>query len=236
MTSDALGPLLPLTISTFVLLASIAVPQLFRRWPAWLGAVWRVAAFIILTVQMGRTLGSPFHPHFSSVQAGARIWEQLIDAGWWLIVARSAVGLTRLFTIMRHRPRETQILADLLAGSIYVTAGLAILSFVLAVPIRGMVATSGIIAIVVGLALQSTLSDIFSGIAVGLERPFRAGDTLGLDGGLDGIVYQVNWRSTQILTGDGNIAVVPNSVIAKSRLVNRSLPANARKRPVSPFN
>ena len=79
------------------------------------------------------------------------------------------------------------------------------------------------IAIVLGLALQSTLGDLFSGIAVGVERPYRAGDHLSVDGGLSGRVVQVNWRSTHIRTGH-DIAIVPNSVVAKSRLVNRSEP------------
>jgi CRP-like cAMP-binding protein len=90
-----------------------------------------------------------------------------------------------------------------------------------------------VIAIVLGLALQSTLSDVFSGIAVGLERPYKPGDLLWVEGGIEGHVVQVNWRSTQIATGDNNIAVVPNSIIAKARLVNRSSPTPVRSSSVS---
>jgi CRP-like cAMP-binding protein len=112
--------------------------------------------------------------------------------------------------------------------AVYTASGLAIVNLAFDVPIRGVLATSGVIAIVLGLALQSSLADVFSGIAVGLERPFRVGDLIWVEGSIEGEVVQMNWRSTQISTGQNNIAVVPNSIIAKSRLVNRSLPTPAR--------
>ncbi len=103
---------------------------------------------------------------------------------------------------------------------------------VFAVPVGGLIATSGVIAVVIGLALQSTLSDVFSGIAIDIERPYRAGDVLSVEGGVEGRVREVNWRSTLIATGNGDVAVVPNSVMAKARLVNHSLPAPVRRASV----
>jgi small-conductance mechanosensitive channel len=91
-----------------------------------------------------------------------------------------------------------------------------------------LLATSGVIAIVLGLALQSTLSEVFSGIVVGIERPYQPGDLLWVEGDVEGYVVQVNWRSTHIATAQHNIAIVPNSIIAKSRLVNRSAPTPLR--------
>jgi CRP-like cAMP-binding protein len=101
-------------------------------------------------------------------------------------------------------------------------------NFVFEVPIGGLIATSGVIAIVLGLALQSTLSDVFAGIAMGLEHAYKPGDSLWVEGGIEGQVVQISWRSTQISTLNNNIAVIPNSVIAKSRLENRSAPTPTR--------
>ena len=56
------------------------------------------------------------------------------------------------------------LLIDVIAGSIYVCSALAMMGFVFGWPLQGLLATSGILAIVLGLALQSTLSDLFSGI------------------------------------------------------------------------
>ena len=135
--------------------------------------------------------------------------------------------------MLENRPRETQIVSDLLAGAIYIATGLAVVNFVFAVPIGGLVATSGVVAIVLGLALQSTLSDVFSGIAVGLEHAYKAGDLLWVEGGVEGQVLQINWRSTQIATPHNSIAIVPNSIMAKSRLENRSAPTPTRGVTVS---
>lgn len=213
-------------MATVVLLCAGAIPRLFPHWAPWAQAATRLTIFAILTLLLVQVIGSPLQPHFSI--GGPVAWERIIEACWWIVAARGAIGLSRLLVVLEHRPRESQIISDLIAGAIYVAALLAIVNFAFEVPIGGLLATSGIIAIVLGLALQSTLSDVFSGIAVGIERPYRAGDQLWVEGGIEGQVVQVNWRSTHIATMNGDVAVVPNSVIAKARLVNHSLPSPRR--------
>ena len=233
MSDTTMHPLPSLLLTTLLLLGSVIVPRLRPRWPLWLRVLTQVVFFIVLTLLVQRLLGSPLQPRFTGGAGGQRFWEQLIEATWWWGGARVAIGLARLFVVLENRPRETRIVSDLVAGAIGVAALLAIVNFAFEVPIRGLLATSGVIAIVLGLALQSTLSDVFSGIAVGLERPYKPGDLLWVEGGIEGHVIQVNWRSTQIATGDNNIAVVPNSIIAKARLVNRSSPTPVRSSTVS---
>ena len=96
------------------------------------------------------------------------------------------------------------------------------LGFVFAFSLQGLVATSGVIAIVLGLALQSTLSDVFSGISLDIEKPFRIGDEILLEGGAEGEVIEMNWRSTHLRNGANDLVIVPNSVIAKMRIQNHS--------------
>ena len=225
-------PVLPLLLASILLLAALIVPKL-RRWPLWVGAVTAIAAFGALTFLVQKAIVSPLTPHFSAASSGQRFWEQLIEASWWWAAARVVIYLSRLVVVLENRPRETRIVSDLVAGAISVATLLAIINFAFEVPIRGLLATSGVIAIVLGLALQSTLSDVFSGIAVGLERPYSAGDLLWVEGGIEGNVVQINWRSTQIMTGDNNIAIVPNSIIAKARLINRSTPTPIRSSTVT---
>jgi CRP-like cAMP-binding protein len=80
------------------------------------------------------------------------------------------------------------------------------------------------LAIIIGLALQSSLGDVFSGIVLNIERPYRVGDWIILDDSVQGKVIETNWRATHILTGNQDVAIIPNSVIAKSKLVNCSTP------------
>lgn len=217
-----------LLLASLVLICSVVVPRVFPHWALWLKAVWRIGVFAVLSLLVQRLLGSPLVPQFHEVSPERHLWEQGIQACWWIVAARSAIGLARLFVVLENRPRETRIISDLIAGVVYLGATLAIVNFVFGVPIAGVLATSGVIAIVLGLALQSTLADVFSGIAVGIERPYKPGDLVSVEGGIEGIVTQVNWRSTHIETGNNDVAIVPNSVIAKARLVNHSMPSTMR--------
>jgi small-conductance mechanosensitive channel/CRP-like cAMP-binding protein len=221
-----------LLLLSLVLLLALVLPRLRPRWPVWLRMTLRVTGLAAATVLVQRSFGPPLAPRFAPADTDIRLWQQLLEAGWWVLAGRVAVGAARLFVVLKHRPRETQILSDLLAGAIYVATALAVTTFAFSVPLGGLLATSGVIAIVLGLALQSTLSDVFSGIAVGLEKPYVVGDFLWVEGGIEGRVIQVNWRATQIGTADGNVASIPNSVIAKARLVNRSAPTPRRSASV----
>ncbi len=193
---------------------------------------WRLLCHLVLfataTALLQRELGGVIRPRFARTDDALRLAEQLVSCFWWVEAAQGAVAATRLLVVLEDRPRETRIVSDLLAAAIRIGAALAIVALVFAVPVRGLLATSGVIAIVLGLALQSTLSDVFSGIAVGLERPFKAGDVISLDGDLEGRVEQVNWRSTRILLDGETLAIVPNSTVAKTRVLNRSAPTPRR--------
>ena len=217
-----------LTLASILMLA-VAIDI---RWDGgrklWVRFSTRVLSFITATWLMQRAVISPLAPQLSSATPTVRIWALLVEIGWWLLGARVAVGLVRLVVVLEHRPRETKMISDLLAGLIYVATTLAVVNFVFGVAIAGLVATSGVLAILLGLALQSTLSDVFSGLAVGLERSYKPGDVIWVEGGIEGQVIQINWRSTQIATINDSIAVVPNSVIAKSRLENRTAPTPTR--------
>ena len=222
------GPLLWLALATLLMLLVAADARLERHRPLWMRLLINAVAFGALTWMLMRAVGSPFAPMPHTDARGEEIWAQLVEIGWWFLAARVAVSIVRILVILENRPRETQIVSDLLAGAIYITTGLAVVDIVFAVPIGGLLATSGVVAIILGLALQSTLADVFSGVAVGLERPYKPGDLLWVEGGIEGQVLEVNWRSTHIATFQSSVAIVPNSVIAKSRLENRSAPTPTR--------
>src|SRR5262249_13867633 len=73
-----------------------------------------------------------------------------------------------------------------------------------------------------------TLADVFAGIAVGIEAPFQVGDRISLGKELKGKVIETNWRSIRIQTDGDDIAIIPNSVVAKLEIVNRSVPTERR--------
>jgi CRP-like cAMP-binding protein len=92
------------------------------------------------------------------------------------------------------------------------------------VDVAALVATSAALSIVLGLALQETLSNFFAGLALMLERPFEPGDWIQM-GSLIGRVQEVSWRAVRLkIMRQEDYLVVPNSVVAKSQIVNMSQP------------
>ncbi len=214
--------------ATSLIALSLLGWKVTRRGPHWVRLLLRSGLFALLTAAVAHLVGSPLEPVFVTPGSAARLWQQVIVSLWWLLAARLAIELGQLFLLQRSFSREGRLFSDLLAGLLYLAVALTIASTVFRLPIGGLVATSGVIAIVLGLALQSTLADVFSGIAVGLERPYGIGDLISLDGLVEGEVIQINWRSVQIRTFGNDVATVPNSVVAKSRIVNRSAPSPVR--------
>jgi small-conductance mechanosensitive channel/CRP-like cAMP-binding protein len=188
-------------------------------------AMVRVGFLILLTIVL---LNADIIPYQPLRLTGTPLLDAVhvaLKVTWWFFAAWFLVGFLRAFVIVEHRPREAKLLQDLLAGLIYLAALFAVIAYVFDLPIQGLLATSGAVAIILGLALQSTLGDVFSGVVLSFSRPYRPGDWISIDGGTDGRVIEMNWRATHVLTGRRDLAIVPNSTIAKSKIVNVSSPS-----------
>jgi small-conductance mechanosensitive channel/CRP-like cAMP-binding protein len=89
-----------------------------------------------------------------------------------------------------------------------------------------VMATTAVGAVVIGLALQDTLGNLFAGLAIQIEKPFRVGDWVTI-GGHDGLVSEITWRATKMRTKAGNFVVVPNSVLARDTITNYCEPSRS---------
>ncbi|MEG5265534.1 mechanosensitive ion channel family protein [Pseudomonas sp. JDS28PS106] len=143
---------------------------------------------------------------------------------WWIYAARVLTVLIGL-ALMRRIGHSGRLLQDVIGALVFLIGVVAAAGYVLELPVKGLLATSGAVAIIVGLALQSTLSDVFSGIVLNTTKPYQVDDWVSIDG-VEGKVVDVDWRATHLLTGAGTTAVVPNSVAAKAKIVNLSRPLN----------
>jgi len=88
---------------------------------------------------------------------------------------------------------------------------------------RALLAALGVGGIAVALALQDTLANLFAGIHILIERPIFVGDVIRLEGGQEGVVTDIGWRTTRLRTGSNDIVVVPNTKITSGILLNFSL-------------
>jgi small-conductance mechanosensitive channel len=215
----------PLVVAFVVVVVGVLTGHfLLKNYPL-ARAVTRVIFLILLTIVLVNADIVPYQPLQFTGTPFLDAVHGALKVAWWLWAAWFLVSILRAFVIVEHRPREGKLIQDLLAGLIYLVAFFAIIAYVFDLRVQGLLATSGVVAIILGLALQSTLSDVFSGIVLSFSRPYRPGDWISLEGGTDGRVIEMNWRATHVLTGRRDLAIVPNSTIAKSKIVNVSSPS-----------
>jgi small-conductance mechanosensitive channel/CRP-like cAMP-binding protein len=214
----------PLWQITLVGVAGIIVWLLIPSWRCNIRLVVQIAFFAVMTaILIGNNL-TPFSSEAPGVQGATTPLVIAAKLLWWTHLAWAIIGFVRIYLVLEERPREARLLQDVVVGVVYLGVALSILAFVFGIPIGTLVATSGVVAIILGLALQNTLSDVFSGIALTLGRPYVIGDWIALSDGIEGRVVESNWRSTQVLTGSNNVVVLPNSFLARLWLTNVSRP------------
>ena len=86
-----------------------------------------------------------------------------------------------------------------------------------------LLTTSAVGAVVVGFALQDTLGNLFAGLAIQIEKPFRVGHWISVAGS-EGQVQEITWRATKLRTKAGQFLIVPNGMMSKESILNYSEP------------
>jgi small-conductance mechanosensitive channel len=117
-----------------------------------------------------------------------------------------------------------QFMRDVLALVVFLVAALLVLTLIFDVKIPGLVAGSGILAVILGLAMQDTLGNIVAGFAIHFEKPFRRGDWLIFEK-RHAEVMELNWRSTRLRTNDNIYLDIPNKQLTGGAIVNLTYPA-----------
>ena len=123
------------------------------------------------------------------------------------------------------RSRAPKLFQDLIRLLLIVIGAAIVLSVVWRQDLGGLIAALGVGSIVLGLALQETLGNLMSGIALFFERPFSAGDWISV-GGKSGQVVQITWRSVHLRTAERNLLVLPNSALGRETITNYSQPTD----------
>src|SRR5262249_14177533 len=117
-----------------------------------------------------------------------------------LLVRGAAMAFQALF-VRRHHERPPALLESLISVLLYGLGAAVIARNDFGVELTPFLATSAVVGAVVGLALQDTLGNLFAGIALHTEAPFRVGDWVRV-GDRDGRVEQVSWRAMRLRTWD----------------------------------
>lgn len=186
--------------------------------------MFRALLFGLSTYVLFRSGMNPLRAAPWSTEPLRHFLAQMLELVWWLQAAR-------LVTVMLDRAvlpaswHKERLFQDVLGALVFLAAAVGAIAFVLQWPVRGLLATSGALAVVLGLAIQSTLNDVFSGVVLNATQPFHMGDWVRI-GEVEGQVVESNWRATSLLNGQGNIVVIPNSAAARTNIVNANEPAH----------
>lgn len=108
--------------------------------------------------------------------------------------------------------------------SILLITGLAVyIIFILwSIDMTAWLASAGIIGIAVGFAAKDTLANLFSGVLILADAPYKIGDYVVLDSGERGMVTHIGIRSTRMLTRDDVELTIPNSIMGSTKIINES--------------
>jgi branched-chain amino acid transport system substrate-binding protein len=151
----------------------------------------------------------------------------IYDILWWITPAHLINLVVKRFLWKPLEDKTGQTVPNVvrlfISVLIYLLAIFGIVAFVYDQALTSLLATSGVLAMIIGLAIQINISNIFSGIVINLERPFRVNDGIKIQIGRvfhEGTVVDITWRTTRLMTQDGYILSIPNSVASEAVIHN----------------
>ncbi len=115
-------------------------------------------------------------------------------------------------------------LSQVIIKGTILTIGILILLDTLGISIIPVITALGVGGLAVALALQDTLSNLFAGLHILVEKSIRMGDFIKLESGQEGYVMDISWRTTRIRMLPNNVVVIPNNKLAQSIVTNYYLP------------
>ena len=163
--------------------------------------------------------------HLAPDSTGALFMHHAFGSWMWLALAWLAARfcdllLQRVALVSRAGVPYPRLLTDLISVTLFATAGFTILLLVFDKSATGLVTVSSVLIAVIGFALRNVISDIFSGIALGVDHPYAIGDWIETVQGSAGKVTEITWRTTRLVDRNGFVIIVPNGVVAGQRLIN----------------
>ncbi|WP_375760364.1 cyclic nucleotide-binding domain-containing protein [Corallococcus exercitus] len=177
------------------------------------GAVRMLVAFLVLR------LAERFLPEATTPPG----LYKFVHVGWMLTFAygviRAGVALALKLVRLRSPVTTPKILRDVIDFTLYALATVPILQSQLNLDLTGLVASTAVLTVVIGLALQETLGNLFAGLSLQLDRPFEVGDFIRI-GEHTGRVVHIGWRSIRIANFRREVITLPNSMVGKEHVKN----------------
>lgn len=171
------------------------------------------AAYLVM-----KMFGVPGESTFSKIALAATIMLssnillRILNLLFWDYLLKKQVDV--------HIPR---LIIDIINFILLAIVAVAILNGVFGVRLTGFLVTSTVLSAVIGLSLQDILGNLFAGLALQMERPFKLGEWVSMEDE-EGVVVQMNWRTLTVRTRSGDHVTIPNATISKNIVTNYSRP------------
>src|SRR6059036_2042545 len=157
-------------------------------------------------------------------------WRNHVGAAVILLSTALVVALINryIWDFYFEKKRQTPIphfLREVVGGIIFLIVLLFVLSYGYhaETQLKGLLAGSGVVAIIVGFAGQNLFAGIIGGISIQINKPYKVGDWLQV-GERFAEVMEINWRSTRLRTNDAIYLDIPNNEMVSHEIVNLHYP------------
>ena len=149
----------------------------------------------------------------------------LTGLGIAIFIVAKATLLALRNIAARYQPlRNIQGPAELVTKIVLIAVGVMLILDNVGVSLTPFLTTLGIGSLAVAIALQDTLGNLFAGLHIKADRPLEVGQFIRLESGDEGYVERIGWRSTRIRMLPNKTAVVPNTKLVQSTIINYDLP------------
>jgi small-conductance mechanosensitive channel len=179
-------------------------------------------SFVLLGLSLGtRRIGLPDAPTFITIG----ILKTLAIFVWYSTLISLMSLIVKAFSQTKERKIVQTGMLSLLHNVMKIVAvALTVYFLFLAwdINVTAWLASAGIVGLALSFAAKDTLSNLFAGVSIIMDAPYKAGDFIILDSGERGLVTDIGLRSTRILTRDDVEITVPNGIIGNGKIINEA--------------
>ena len=152
---------------------------------------------------------------------------KLLETFIWILVVNALIAIVNVVFFSeiggKKKTKIPQLFLDIFRVMMVLLGAAIVLSMVWGADLGGLVTALGLGSFVIGLALQDTLGNLFSGIALVYEKPFTEGDYIEVED-QTGRVVEMNWRAIRLETREKELIVIPHLIIGQGTIKNFSQP------------
>jgi small-conductance mechanosensitive channel len=213
----------------FALLAAVMVRNAIKRWLARSADSMDAARHKMLTRALPRPagmavfllavgLGLRFLPLPTRLETLTKhVFPFILAAAGVIVAMRVALSAIDAYSVSYPQLKSTGRAITWILGCAFLAV---VVSDAMGISLAPALTALGVGSLSVALALQDTLSNFFSGVYLLIDRPIRPGEFVRLDGGYEGYVDAIGWRSTRLRTLAPSTVIVPNAALSKAIITN----------------